>query len=271
MRFVLCPITVLISMLFLQPAFAGTLSSGFDAERFRANIIALDRIRAQVVAKRDRQAGPAGEERIFLAFLEKRILEECAQLRRQGLSVAGLPCPMMMPQLPKKVAVTSTEQVAALDRELQGLLGDFDEMLLTEQERVARRQQAAGGGGGGGGQGAESGQAGAGNQGDQQGRASANATAGDQQVGDRQDADAARAGQQPGVDQQQDGRRETAAAAGQEQQEGNLKNGALPGHDRLAADDDIVARQLREAAEKEKDPELKKKLWQEYRKYKEGR
>ena len=34
--------------------------------------------------------------------------------------------------------------------------------------------------------------------------------------------------------------------------------------------DDIVARQLKEAAEKETDPELKKKLWEEYRKYKEG-
>jgi hypothetical protein len=33
-------------------------------------------------------------------------------------------------------------------------------------------------------------------------------------------------------------------------------------------DDDIVARQLREAAEKEPDPELKKKLWEEYWKYK---
>ena len=33
-------------------------------------------------------------------------------------------------------------------------------------------------------------------------------------------------------------------------------------------DDDIVARQLREAAEKEADPELREKLWDEYRKYK---
>jgi hypothetical protein len=32
----------------------------------------------------------------------------------------------------------------------------------------------------------------------------------------------------------------------------------------------VVARQLREAAEKETDPELKKKLWEEYRKYKQG-
>jgi hypothetical protein len=34
--------------------------------------------------------------------------------------------------------------------------------------------------------------------------------------------------------------------------------------------DDIVARQLREAAERETDPELKKRLWQEYEDYKRG-
>jgi hypothetical protein len=36
------------------------------------------------------------------------------------------------------------------------------------------------------------------------------------------------------------------------------------------SDDDIVARQLREAAENEKDPELRDKLWDEYRAYKEA-
>jgi hypothetical protein len=35
-------------------------------------------------------------------------------------------------------------------------------------------------------------------------------------------------------------------------------------------DDDIVARQLREAAMQEKDPVLREKLWDEYRKYKQG-
>ena len=33
-------------------------------------------------------------------------------------------------------------------------------------------------------------------------------------------------------------------------------------------DDDVIARQLREAAEAETDPEIKEKLWEEYRKYK---
>ena len=35
-------------------------------------------------------------------------------------------------------------------------------------------------------------------------------------------------------------------------------------------DDDIVARQLREAATKETDPELRERLWEEYRKYKQS-
>lgn len=38
----------------------------------------------------------------------------------------------------------------------------------------------------------------------------------------------------------------------------------------VAHDDDIVARQLREAAEQETDPELKAKLWKEYKRYKYG-
>jgi hypothetical protein len=36
------------------------------------------------------------------------------------------------------------------------------------------------------------------------------------------------------------------------------------------SDDDIVARQLREAAEQETDPELKAKLWEEYERYKQS-
>lgn len=41
-----------------------------------------------------------------------------------------------------------------------------------------------------------------------------------------------------------------------------------PGNRYDPKDDDIVARQLREAAERETDPELKKKLWKEYEHYK---
>ena len=37
-----------------------------------------------------------------------------------------------------------------------------------------------------------------------------------------------------------------------------------------ARDDDIIARQLREAAMQEEDPVLKEKLWEEYKRYKRG-
>jgi hypothetical protein len=33
-------------------------------------------------------------------------------------------------------------------------------------------------------------------------------------------------------------------------------------------DDDVIARQLREAAMREADPEVRERLWEEYRKYK---
>lgn len=35
-------------------------------------------------------------------------------------------------------------------------------------------------------------------------------------------------------------------------------------------DDDVVARQLREAAMREQDPELRRRLWEEYKRYKQG-
>jgi len=35
----------------------------------------------------------------------------------------------------------------------------------------------------------------------------------------------------------------------------------------VTVDDDIIARQLREAALAEQDPELRERLWEEYRKY----
>ena len=46
-------------------------------------------------------------------------------------------------------------------------------------------------------------------------------------------------------------------------------NRAIQSNETLdGSDDDVVARQLREAAEKETDPELREKLWKEYEQYK---
>ncbi len=79
------------------------------------------------------------------------------------------------------------------------------------------------------------------------------------------------AGYESSDGQQGDGR----AEAGGHGQSGSVATGGgkpapAGGRTTIDTDDDIVARQLREAAENETDPELKEKLWQEYRKYKQG-
>jgi hypothetical protein len=66
-----------------------------------------------------------------------------------------------------------------------------------------------------------------------------------------------------------EGRGKPGGAAGAGQGAGG--SGAPPGSYTPSPDDDIVARQLREAAEKETDPELKAKLWKEYEEYKKSR
>ncbi len=61
----------------------------------------------------------------------------------------------------------------------------------------------------------------------------------------------------------------TALTSGTRDQPGGQSGGAaIPTDIPDGRDDDIVARQLREAAQMEKDPALRAKLWDEYRKYK---
>lgn len=59
-----------------------------------------------------------------------------------------------------------------------------------------------------------------------------------------------------------------ADAAGARAAQGQPGGATVPADIPDGRDDDIVARQLREAAQMEKDPKLREKLWDEYRKYK---
>lgn len=140
-------------------------------------------------------------------------------------------------------------EVAKLEQLLSDALGEFDGKLLSEQERLAARipKQREGSAGGRGGYGAEG------------------------PVGPDGSGGIAGGGYEGSGGQQGDGR----AGAGGYEQPGSVATGRgkpapAGGRTTIDADDDIVARQLREAAENETDPELKEKLWQEYRKYKQG-
>jgi hypothetical protein len=229
----------------------------------------LDRLRidhaAMVAAEQDfherRQRGglsgiEAADYAAYVARLHREVAEDCVALAGVGLPLPpDLGCPSLPPLVLAPAAIdqaaeqTVDEQITALDAELFAGLGEFDEMLLREQERVraaAPMTDAAGGGGGGTGDGGTAeGTAGA------EGAENGEGEYGTESGGDNGASSSTGGGAGPGA-QRQGGRQGTPP---------DIPDGS---------DDDVVARQLREAAEKETDPELKKKLWEEYRKYKKG-
>jgi hypothetical protein len=154
-------------------------------------------------------------------------------------------------------AQTAEEREEGLDRELDSSLTEFDGLLLKEQELLeARRESAAGEelmGSGDGATGEEE---------------SGSEVSGGQQTGedDRAYAQSGASGGSPDAPPGEPS--EPGASMGGEQTE--TDNGRIPPDVGDGSDDDIVARQLREAAEKEEDPELREKLWDEYRAYKKG-
>lgn len=144
---------------------------------------------------------------------------------------------------------TGAEQVGQLDRELDDKLGQFDTIIL-QGRRAAKKQDDENGPavarGGGDGEGYP---------GDGGGNTPPLLTAHSEETGN-----VVTAGQMP--DAEGDNRK------GEYKKSNN--NVDIPKDIPDGSDDDIVARQLREAAMKEQDPELRKKLWDEYRKYKKG-
>jgi hypothetical protein len=155
--------------------------------------------------------------------------------------------------------MTPEEHREVLDGRLQVALSEFDEMLLGQQRELEEKQRddplpgrqspaTAGGGASGG------------------------APAGpDPRSGGREAG--ARGGSQ-GADTATGGSRDAGGPEGGEASTGGVEGQAGQGDPRVppdvgdGSDDDVVARQLREAAMKEDDPVLREKLWDEYREYK---
>jgi hypothetical protein len=135
------------------------------------------------------------------------------------------------------VGQTDEERLAHLERKLNMLLSDFDGTLLRATQRLSEAADESHAGGS-----SPSGAASAG---------------GYKASGSASGADASGGGTTP--------EESVATARGGT---GGFTSGAKPTDIPEGDDDDIVARQLREAAENETDPVLRKKLWREYRDYK---
>ncbi len=206
----------------------------------------------------------------FITFLSTKIGEYCSTLRRQGgeQAVADLPCPdesAMTSGEEISFSPTRADQVAELDKSLAQALGEFDEQILQEEQKIASRRPAeresGNGGYGGGGMSGSGGQPGTNGTGGGAGRQETAGTGG--QPGNKSSASST-SGTGKTAQTSAGGAGAGSGQAGGTRQQGGGRQEIESGYD------DIVARQLREAAEKETDPELKKKLWEEYRKYKEG-
>jgi hypothetical protein len=165
------------------------------------------------------------------------------------------------PSIPEE---QTQDQVAALDRELSASLGEFDAMLLKEMETIetesaakmrdlaqeaaaaAKRLKEKGVDLGSDGSESTDGES-------KQGEEGQKGKAGEKDV----------SGKEKGSQTKQGSDDDAVATRDQSKGGGSGDRGSRYSKE----DDDIVARQLREAAENETDPELKEKLWKEYEDY----
>jgi len=240
--------------------------------RVLASHAALQAAQDDYRQRRTRGALAVGEEQDYQAYIEQlreRFLSACEAWKAVAADrvIHTHPCPAGVVPLSRAATIdqaqekTRLERTDALARELDTALSEFDEMLLREQERVkaatppsadAGGGHGAGGAGGAGAEGAQGAQAdGEEGMAGTSGEASATASTSD-------------------ADSMQ-GAAGTGSGAGPSGQGGHDRGAAgTPPDIPDGSDDDVVARQLREAAENETDPQLRARLWEEYRRYKRG-
>ncbi|HHJ15992.1 MAG TPA: hypothetical protein ENJ80_04770 [Gammaproteobacteria bacterium] len=248
-------VTLFLLLQLVFPAVAGVDEL---LQRLRADYAALAGAEQDLRRHREQGSMDAFEEAdyaAYVAYLRQRLVENCAALQRAGAQPPpDVECPATSGDPARSVAIdqdseqTRDETTATLEAELNSGLGEFDEKLLREQARVKadrpRSESGSGSGGGAaGGAGGEAGEGVASDGGSETGGASQSGT---------------RASVPP------------SGAAGGPGSSPPVSSSGRPADIPDGSDDDVVARQLREAAEQETDPELKKKLWEEYRKYKQG-
>lgn len=269
-----------VLMLTAMPLYAAELN---NTASIRSSVFALNS--ARQTALHELEGLPLSGSEVtdykdFIVYLNTRIANDCRDLAEQGGAAAleGLTCPAGSTMIgagetpvsaadniyytigPGAVeAKTQAEQTAELDDDFLTNLGEFDEMLLKEEDKIAVRvpsQRASSGQSGG--VAGSGGLSGAGEAGEgEAGEAAAQ--------GEGSEAGSATDGQQGQSEQMAGTQSNTGAGnANIDHSAYGAPGGKLPPPE----DDDIVARQLREAAEKEPDPELKKKLFEEYWKYK---
>ncbi len=245
----------------------------------QTGILALDSAKRAVLQDIAEQAiseRQAADYEDFIAYLNSRIITYCQELKQKAGSafLADLPCLADTVGQSSSYPLTELDSISsgstsaecsdALDTSFMGALADFDDMLLREEEKISSRipsKREAGGGGDDG-----SGKSGIGGTGSSQQGTSASPGMPGSPGTDQTAGPEGTVGEKADSSTGEDGGSSGGTGVDGEGQGGAL--GTASGNRPPPKDDDIVARQLWEAAQKETDPELKKKLWEEYWKYK---
>ena len=171
--------------------------------------------------------------------------------------------------------MTTEDKRAEIDRRFDETFAVFDARMRKEQETIS--QERAGREGTVGGGGSEGDGEGASGDGTEEGStANSDGAGGAGKDGAGEGSDTGDGGSGTGSEAGQGG--DVTAGSGTQGGGGGVGGGAAGGSGPRdvpadlpdGRDDDIVARQLREAAMKETDPELRERLWEEYRKYKQS-
>lgn len=242
----------------------------------------------------------AGEFATYVAGLRLQVLKDCGEVWRRGgerllepydCGTGGLPSgegqqgEQTVAALPPGEAVrTEGESVDALEDALRRIEGDLDELTRRKTEEARAAGAAAEREGRNRSNDADANDSawqpppGSNKESDKEGRDTASGTSGSpadkpgQKDGNRQAEAESGDAIDPAVPGPQAGRERSsdrgAAAGDKDTKRKTAKVDETPG--REGTDDDVLARQLREAAEKEQDPVLREKLWSEYRKYKQS-
>jgi hypothetical protein len=158
---------------------------------------------------------------------------------------------------------TTEERRKGLEDKLDASLEEFDGTIQREQEILDERRQASAPAGAGSAEGGEgSGETGA------PGSAEAGEGGDPSEAGQENGEAAEGTGDSP--DQPAGEPVSTDVGSPEGGSTGAGSDRRVPRDVGDGSDDDVVARQIREAAMNEKDPELREKLWDEYRAYKSG-
>ncbi|MEJ2099023.1 MAG: hypothetical protein P8X68_03485 [Desulfobacterales bacterium] len=230
-------------------------SENASAEDIRNYETYLERVQAMVA-----------ENRQTVAKMEAAYTEHSPSKESSATSAPNELEQLSNPPIPEE---NTPDQVAELDRQLNASLSEFDAVLLKkmetiESESAAKMRDLAEQAAEAANRLKEKGEASNANksepseEGSNQGGQNAKGKPGEQ-------GGEGSAGTQKSPQAGQSGSDDTVAAG--DRAAGGGPGPQHPGSRYSKEDDDIVARQLREAAEKETDPELKEKLWKEYEAY----